>query len=289
VRQPVKLNEPIASKGWTGGSSVASPGGEWFAPSAQMHVLHATGIKVEGGGPHQSKTMMLAEISALFAHGADADPSELILTQNLLGKPSMRARQVALVRLRELYGVGVSAPICAVLRHLWNMDGAGRPMLAILCALARDPSLRGGASAVITAVPGDQVRWPQIAATFEAQFPSRYGAAMAKSLAQNSASSWTQAGFLKGAVRKERVRAVATPVTAAYAALLASLCGFGGPLLLESLWMDVLDRPVEERLRLLRQAEGMGLVRVRSAGDVLEIEVRRPIADLTGVSGLGLG
>ena len=97
---------------------------------------------------------------------------------------------------------------------------------------------------------------------------------------------WTQAGFLKGAVRKERVRAKATPVAAAYAALLASLSGFGGSRLLESRWMDVLDQPTEERLVLLRQAEGLGLTRVRSAGDVLEIEVRRPLANAAGVPSL---
>jgi hypothetical protein len=34
----------------------------------------------------------------------------------------------------------------------------------------------------------------------------------------------------------------------------------------------VLDRPIEDRLGLLRQAEGLGVVRVRSAGDVLGIE-----------------
>ena len=159
-------------------------------------------------------------------------------------------------------------------------------MLALLCALARDPSLRAGADAVLDAKPGEQVRWPAIAATFEAVNPGRLAPTMAKSLAQNAASSWTQAGFLKGAVRKERVRAKATPVAAAYAALLASLSGFGGARLLESRWLDVLDRPVEERLVLLRQAEGLGLARVRSAGDVLEIEVRRPMADAAGAPSL---
>lgn len=289
MRQPVKSMKPISSEGGLGEASLADPVRGWFAPSAQKHVLEAKGIKVEGGGPHQSKTMMLAEVSALFANRSDSDPTDAVLTQNVLGKPSMRAREAALYRLRQLYGIGEETQIGLVLRHLWTLDKDGRPMLALLCALARDPSLRAGAGAVLDAKLGEQVRWPTIAATFEAHFPGRLGPSMAKSLAQNAASSWTQAGFLKGAVRKERVRAVATPVTAAYAALLASLSGFGGALLLESRWLDVLDRPVEERLRLLKQAEGMGLARVRSAGDVMEIEVRQPIADLTGVLNLGLG
>jgi hypothetical protein len=230
--------------------------------------------------------MMLAELSALLASGHGGGPAIAVLEMNLLGKPSVRAREAALYRLRQLYALGEDAAVGLVLRYLWTLDADSRPLLALLCALARDPSLRAGADAVLDAKPGEQVRWPAIAATFEAVNPGRLAPNMAKSLAQNAASSWTQAGFLRGAVRKERVRAKATPVAAAYAALLASLSGFGGARLLESRWLDVLDRPVEERLVLLRQAEGLGLARVRSAGDVLEIEVRRPMADAAGAPSL---
>ena len=210
-------------------------------------------------------------------------PTEAIVGDNLLGKPSIRAREAALYCLRQLYGVGGNDPIWRVLRGLWNRDPGGRPLLALLIALARDPMLRDGAPAVLDASPGERVRWPAIATTFEVANPGRLGEKMAKSLAQNAASSWTQAGFLKGAVRKERVRTSLTPTVAALAALLASLCGFGGQRLLECRWLTVLDRPNEDRLAHLRQAEGLGLVRVRSAGDVLEIEVRRPMAEVLGV------
>ncbi|WMT75401.1 hypothetical protein [Bradyrhizobium sp. Ash2021] len=241
------------------------------------------GLKAAGGGPHQSKTMMYADLASLFASGQTANPAEAIVTENLLGRPSIRAREAALYRLHQLYGVGGKDPIWRVLQGLWNLEHAERPLLALLTALARDPMLRAGAAAVLDASPGERVRWPAIAATFEAAYPGRIGEKMAKSLAQNAASSWTQAGFLKGAVRKERVRLNPTPTVAAFAALLASLCGFGGQRLLESRWMSVLDRPIEERLALLRQAEGLGLVRVRSAGDVLEVDIRRPMAEMLGV------
>ena len=104
---------------------------------------------------------------------------------------------------------------------------------------------------------------------------------MAKSLAQN-ASTWTQTGFLRSVVRKERIRAVATPTAAAYAALIASFCGFGGMRLVECRWLDVLDQQVEDRIALLRQAEGLGLARVRSVGDVFEIDTRAPLGRTLG-------
>ena len=266
--------------------SAESPAGGWLLPSLDHTKLTRVGIKTTGGGPHQSKTMMLAELSALFASGRIDDPVGAIVGDNLLGKPTIRAREAALYRLHQLYGLGGKEPIWRALRELWNRDSLGRPLLALLTALARDPMLRDGAAAVLDASPGERVRWPAIAATFETANPARVGEKMAKSLAQNAASSWTQAGFLKGAVRKERVRAISTPTVAAYAALLASLCGFGGQRLIECRWLTVLDRPSEDRLALLRQAEGLGLVRVRSAGDVLEVDVRRPMAEMLGVPDL---
>ena len=245
------------------------------------------GMKLDGGGPHQSKTMMLADITTLLAGGHADAPDYAVVAQNQLAKPSIRAREAALYRLKQLYGLGTEAPLCIALRRLWTRDEEGRPMLALLCALARDPSFRDGAAAVLDAPLGERVRWPAIAAAFTEENPGRLNDKMLKSLSQNAASSWTQAGFLRGAVRKERVRARATPPTAAYAALIADLCGYGGMRLLTCRWLDVLDCPVEDRLGLLRRAEGIGLARVRSAGDVLEIDIRRPMAEALGVPGLG--
>jgi hypothetical protein len=110
---------------------------------------------------------------------------------------------------------------------------------------------------------------------------------MLKSLAQNCASTWTQAGHLVGRVRKRRIPTIATPEATAYAALLGALAGFGGPALLASPWMEALDRSEPELLNLLRSAEGAGLLRLRAAGGVIEINVRRIMAENLGVLELG--
>lgn len=175
---------------------------EWLAPGVNDEMLACVGIKSVGGGPHQSKTMMLPELKAILANRGKNRPADMILRDNVLGKPSARARQAALLRLRQLYGLDQDYLICKVMRRLWDRDPHGQPMLALLCALARDPTLRDGAAAVLDAPLGERVRWPAIAAAFETRHPGRLGEKMAKSLAQNAASTWTQAGFLHGAVRK---------------------------------------------------------------------------------------
>lgn len=245
--------------------------------------MNRVGIKVAGGGTHQSKTMMLADLATLLT-GDTAKVQALVVDENALGKPSLNARKAALRRLAELYGIGSELPVWRVLEGLWRQDIQGRPLLALLSALARDPTLRDGAAAVLDAPLGAHVPASSLASAFEAQHPGRLSSGMAASLSRNAASSWTQAGFLAGVNPKRRTRPVATPFTAAYAALLAGVCGYSGARLLCSHWLDILDRPLEDRLGLLRQAEGLGLARVRSAGDVLEIETLRPMAETLRVA-----
>lgn len=163
----------------------------WFSASANLVAAGRVGIRSEGGGAHQSKTMMLAELKTLLASDAQNCPADAILRDNVLGKPSTRARKAALLRIRQLYGFDEDCLICMVMRRLWDRDPPGRPMLALLCALARDPTLRDGAAAVLDAPLGEKVRWPAVAAAFEGHHPGRLGEKMAKSLAQNAASTWT--------------------------------------------------------------------------------------------------
>ena len=257
----------------------------WFGPDAAPKALANAGFKIAGGGAHQSKTMMLPDLTTALSIKID-QRGKAILDDNALGKPSGQARLASLKRLDQLFGIVTPAPVCFAFQALWALETEGRPTLAILCALARDPTLRDGAAAILDASLGERVGPEPVAAAFDAANPGRLARTMAKSLSQNASSSWLQAGFLAGPIRKRRVRPLTTPYTAAFAALLAGLSGWGGARLLGSRWLDVLDCPAEDRLGLLRQAEGRGLVRIRSAGDVLEIDAIRPMADTLGVPDL---
>lgn len=265
--------------------SAQSPLKVWFGPDSDLAALAKVGIKLAGGGPHQSKTMMLPDLLTALSIKVD-QRGKAILDDNALGKPSRQARLASLKRLDQLFGIVTPPPVCLAFQALWALEPEGRPTLAILCALARDPTLRDGAAAILDASLGERVGPEAVAAAFDATNPGRLARTMAKSLSRNASSSWLQAGFLAGPIRKRRVRPLATPNTAAFAALLAGLSGWGGARLLGSRWLDILDCPAEDRLGLLRQAEGRGLVRIRSAGDVLEIDAIRPMANTLQVPDL---
>jgi len=247
----------------------------WFSPTVDEAAAASAGMRQTGGGGHQSKTMMLVELG-LFLEAAkkqDADAARRgVFEDNLLAKTSDAARRSALANLNKLYGVNRLPPISQAMAAVWELDTLGRPLLALLCALARDPLLRDSFEPIQRAQPGDKLRWPNLAEAISRTHPDRFSPAMLKSLSQNCASTWTQSGHLAGKLNKTRRRPYATPEAAAFAVLLSRLAGFGGPALIDSPWLQVLDVHREERLSLLRRAQGRGLVRMREAGAVLEVE-----------------
>lgn len=255
-------------------------------------MLTLLGFRWAPGGVHLSKTMMLAELRAVMDATRAAQPAEVeraVLVDNVLAKQTGSARRLALEHLNVLYGLTRPLPIQAAALDIWRRSEAGRPLLALLCAFAREPLLRDTATVVLSAPIGAPIRWPDLAAVLEARHPGRYSTKSMKSLAQACASTWTQSGHLRGRVAKYRSLAEASPEAASYAALLGELAGFGGPALLQSPWMAALDRCPSDALLLLRRAESAGLTRVRAGGGVIQISTRRPMAEVLGIPELANG
>lgn len=260
----------------------------WFGMRADEYKLSSFGMKLSGGGAHQSKTMMFCELEALMATGAST-PDEFrsaTIKENAIGKATNTTRRLTFRHLASLYGLVEQPPLTKALLRMWKSDIQGRRLQALLVALARDPLMRETATVVINGSVGQSLQRPLFENIFLKTFPERFSEKTLRSLAQNCASSWTQSGHLKGPVKKLRQRVTPTPPTVALAALIATASGFGGPSILNSGWMMVLDLAPEQALDALRRAEAIGLVRVRSAGDVTEISVRQSMATALGVSEL---
>ena len=135
-----------------------------FLSSAGQDASESTiraGFRFGNRGAHTSRTIMLAEVADLFAAvepgAAYADYRAAVADENVLGKPTIATRRSTCQRLRELYALDPRVPIFRVLRRLWRVDVPGRPLLAMLCALARDPLLRATAPAVLALPVGSEL------------------------------------------------------------------------------------------------------------------------------------
>ena len=101
---------------------------------------------------------MLADLKTLLAavpKGAtNAEYRSSITEENILGKKTLSTRRLSGQRLSEVYGLGAEIPVFRLLRFFWDIDLEGKPLLGLLCAVARDPLLRLTASAILPLRPG---------------------------------------------------------------------------------------------------------------------------------------
>lgn len=244
-----------------------------MGPDSGRHSLG--GYRDGPSSVHTSRTMMLAELQALLdAVPATAGPAEhraAILDHNLLSKPTRATRHRTAQRLEELYVLDPANEPFHVFRMLWDHGPHGRPLLAFLLAAWRDPLLRQSTPFLLKMLPGQSLSPANTSEYLEHSYPHRFGDKTRLSVAQNLASSWTQAGYLVGKIKKQRVRADATPITTAYALYLAFCRGARGSLLLDSPWARLLDRTGHEVVELAIEASRQGWLLYKSSGSVTEI------------------
>lgn len=208
------------------------------------------GFRIKPGGAHSSKTMMLGEVRLLFAASTpDTDFTELrrfTVEENVLLKATLSNRAGVFTSLVDLYGLKQELRLYRALRALWDAAEPEQPMLALLCALARDPLLRATAPVVLEQPVGAVVAAQILEDAVEAAFPQRYSPKTRLSISQNIAATWAQSGYLKsghatGKIKKVRQHPVIGPAAAAFALLLAYLCGARGTLLFDTCWVKALD------------------------------------------------
>lgn len=234
------------------------------------------GLRFGDKGTHTSRTIMLAELTELFAAVPDSATREeyarAVIDENVLGKSTASNRRLTYQRLGELYGLDPKIPIFRVLRRLWAIDAAGRPLLALLCALARDPLLRTTAPPVLALNPGEELVRSMFTDAIKRHIGDRLNDSILDKVVRNAGSSWTQAGHLEGRVRKIRRRVEPTPGAVALALWLGSLFSIAGQQLLTTPWTSVLDRTPGGLLDLILRAKQLRLLQAYIGGDVMEID-----------------
>lgn len=233
------------------------------------------GFRIGDRGTHSSRTIMLAELrlllDALPADTPKIDYLDAIIKDNILGKRTVSTRKYSAGRLSEMYGLDPGIPLYRAMRFCWTAGNAGRPLLAFLCAFARDPLLRFTASAILPMKQGETVTTERIEAVLAPAVEGRFNQSILNKVARNTASSWTQSGHLTGRAHKVRSHPEATPANAALAIFIGYLEGKRAQRLLDTVWVKLLDRPVEQVVQLVADASRQGLLVYKNVGGVIEI------------------
>ena len=245
---------------------------------------YLAGISEQPMGTHLSRTIMLTDLRRLLAAlPASADAfayRSAVVDENLLLKPTVSTRKISLNRLRELYLLDPRVLLFRALSDLWSDDREAQPLLALLCAMARDPLLRASAELIIALPLGEPVTPQQLTQVVSMAFPDRYSPASLRSMGKNLASSWQQAGHLSGRRAKIRARAHCRPNAVVYALLLGYLQGARGAALFQTLWARLLDLPLHALHTQAQAAAQRGWLEYRRAGDVVEVGFRHLLRSL---------
>jgi hypothetical protein len=267
ARSPRSVSR-VSNKGRVGINTLSAQSAETGIRSADV-----------AGGANTSHTIAVELLDRLLSAvppGATADEYiKFAVDGNVLGKATTEGRRRALRHLRELYVLDPARVLFRALRDLWNEDAAAQPLLAGLCAFARDSVFRASGVAVMSLAPGASVTPRLLSDAVVDRFPDSYSTSTAAKIGRNTASSWAQTGHLIGKIRKVRAVADARPASAALAVLLGHLEGVRGQALFNTRWARFLDRDQHEVERLTKEASARGYLEMRSSGGVIDIGFRQ--------------
>lgn len=227
--------------------------------------------------------MMLSELRLLLAacppDSSAVEYKTAVVEGNVLLKTTQTTRLRTLRGLRELYSLDRSTILFRALRDLWDFDTEAQPLLALLCAAARDRLLRTTSGVILATPPGALITSQLLADEVKEQSQDQYNVATLGKIGRNAASSWTQSGHLTGRTRKLRAHATSRPAAVAYALLLGHFVDVRGDGLFETLWARLLDAPVYALREQAATASRLGWMEYRHAGSVTDISFRYLLRD----------
>lgn len=248
-----------------------------FADSPQR--MERTGFRFGAKGTHTSRTLMLDELNlVLEVTGHDTRRlgyAAAIVDGNCLSKPTASTRRLSNQRLGELYGLDPMIPLFRVLRRLWDIGPDGRPLLALLAAVARDPLLAATCPIVVSMPVNAELQRDSLRKALQSAVGNRLNESTLEKVCRNVASTWAQSGHLEGRTFKRRRKVLPTSAAVAFAIYLADAAGFRGIEIFSSWWLKLLDCDPLSARHLALDAKRAGLLDLRMAGDVVELNLSR--------------
>jgi len=251
----------------------------FFPPTRNRGEAIAAGFRFGHIGTHTSRTIMLEELSATLdavaVKGKSSDYAAAVVEENCLRKRTVSTRRLTLQRLRELYALDPGVPIFRILRRLWDVDRQSRPLVALLASLARDPLIQATAGVIVSLPEGAEFQRSAMREALTTTGEDRFNESTLNKVVRNAASSWSQSGHLEGRTFKFRRMVHPTPASVAFGLYLAHAAGLAVEESLSSGWIKVLDCSASAALELAATAKRLGLLDLRTGGDVIDLNLNR--------------
>ena len=215
---------------------------------------------------------MFAELAKVMDHGVEEDDYIDSLHQNVINKATKSGITKTSRYLRSLYDFDLNVPEFKVFKYFWKMsDEIEKPKLALIYAIGNDYQLAESIPVLNQVKYGMKVSVELLEENIENLHPRKYSSNTKRSLAQNLASSWKQAGFITGKVKNIRTQPDINYLVVAFAFLMAYLNGIRGDFILKSDWVKALSLDESTIRSRAIEAAKRDLLQYQFAGNVTSI------------------
>lgn len=221
---------------------------------------------------HTGRTIMFKELQKVMNHGLDNDDYVDAIKQNVFNKATKSGVSYTAKFLRRLYDFDMSLPTFKAFKHFWYIaDEREKPLLAIIYAIGNDYQLKNSIPVINNTEIGKKVTVESIEGNIENLYPQKYTNNTLRSMAQNIASSWKQAGFITGKVKNIRTQPEINYLVLTFAIFMAYLNGLRGDFILTSDWVKALTLDERTIRSLAIEAAKRDLLQYQYAGSITSI------------------
>lgn len=221
---------------------------------------------------HTSRTMMYAELEKVMAHSLDGDTFLESLGQNVTGKKSNSGVEKTANYLKRLYGFDINYLPFVAFKYFWKISEPNeKPLIAFVYAINHDDLLAESIEVLQSVKLGEKTSIELFEELIEKYHPNQYSANTRKSMSQNIASSWKQAGFIEGKVKNVRRQPSISYRVACFAFLLAYIKGARGDFIWNSIGVNALCLYESKLRELAIECTKKDLMQYQNAGSVTTI------------------
>lgn len=195
-----------------------------------------------------------------------------VMESNVFNKRTESSRKKTIRYLTQLYSFDKNDIRFKALEDYWQRTNEeDKALLTFLYAVSKDYLLKESVS-LVKAVPfNEKAHIEGFEDNIKHHHPNRFSPKTLRSVAQNIASSWKQAGYIEGKVKNLRVKRYPSYLMVSFALLMAYIDGARGEYMTDHPSVKALDVSKEELHQLIKAAADRDLVRYNKSGTTMVI------------------
>jgi hypothetical protein len=221
---------------------------------------------------HTARTIMFLELSRVMNFSIEKDNYSESMANNVFGKKSQDGIKKTSAFLTQIYKFDIGSDAFKAFKYFWiNSEESEKAVLSFLFALNNDYLLKESIPTVSKCMIGSKLEIEQIEENILKYHPNRFTKNTLRSVSQNIASSWKQAGFLVGKVKNIRTEPVISYRVVAFAMLLAYLESLRGDFIFQNDCVLSLCIPENKIRDFALEASKRDLMTYQYAGSVTSV------------------